>query len=119
MHYMDLSLGFGRFDQDNMNRYLTAGYLNWASELLGQIMAHPDAWKVKKFVTLANAEGNKAITQFNNWNYPASARYARNTYQFAQIAADILGIAPVESFMRMAPSGAPLKEGDPIRFPDN
>jgi hypothetical protein len=119
MHYMDLSIAFGRFDQDNMNRYQTAGYLNWASELLGLVMEHPDAWKVKKLVTLSMVEGNKAITQFNNWNYPAAARYARNAYQFAQMAADVLGIEQVDAFLRMAPSGAPLKEGDPIRFPDS
>ena len=28
-------------------------------------------------------------------------------------------MSPVEAVMRMAPTGGPLKEGDPIRFPDN
>ena len=42
MHYIAVSNGFGRHNQDNMYRWETAGYLNWANALAGDILASPD-----------------------------------------------------------------------------
>ena len=38
MHYIAVSNGFGRHNQDNMYRWETAGYLNWANALAGDIL---------------------------------------------------------------------------------
>lgn len=121
MHYMDLSDEFGQFDRDNMYRWATAGYLNWANSLLGEIAAHPQAYKVLRYVTRANSYGLQAIQSFNNWSYLTAAFKARQAYEQVVIAANILGIepAPAMQMLRIAPSLTVPHEGDPIRFPDN
>ncbi len=121
MHYMDLTTEFGKFDRDNMYRWETAGYLNWANDLLGQIAAHPKAYKVLRYVTLANNYGLQAIQNFNDWDYVNAARRARQAYEQTVIAANILGIDSTATMqaLRIAPNLNVPHEGDPIRFPDN
>jgi hypothetical protein len=121
MHYMDLSTEFGQFDQDNMYRWETAGYLNWSNLLLDDILAHPKAWKVKFLLANAERSAKRSINSFNNWNYLDAASHARLTYVTLKKAADLLGISDpltLQAF-RVAPSLAAPHEGDPIRFPDN
>ena len=121
MHYLDLSLEFGRFDRDNMYRWETAGYLNWANSLLADIAAHPNAGKVKKYVNQATQYGSQSIQSFNNWDYLNAATRARQAYEQTLIAANLLGI-DVTAFaetLRVAPNLTVPHEGDPIRFPDN
>lgn len=120
MHYLDLSLEFGRFDRDNMYRWETAGYLNWANSLLGEIAAHPDAAKVKRYVNQAYQYGAQSIRSFDNWNYLTAATRARQAYEQTVIAATMLGIElPSAEALRLPPNLTVPHEGDPIRFPDN
>jgi hypothetical protein len=121
MSYLDLSLEFGQFDQDNMYRWETAGYLNWASSLLAEIAAHPDAAKVKQYVNRAAQHATQAIRSFENWQYLNAVSHARQSYEQAAIAAEMLGIEfhPFGEALRLAPSAAAPHEGDPIRYPDN
>lgn len=122
MHYMDLSLGFSRFDKDNFYRWETAGYLNWSNQLLANLKAHPDYATVTSYVAQAQTNAGLAVTAFNNWNYNSAAAYAKNAYWRLSLAAKILGV-PTPDAAQPADLGdinpdVP-HEADPIRFPDN
>lgn len=122
MHYMDLTVEFGQFDRDNMYRWETAGYLNWANSLLGEIAAHPKAYRVLRYVTQANIYGLQSIQNFESWDYLNAARRARQAYEQTIIAANILGIEvtpPTSLMLRIVPNPSVPHEGDPIRFPDD
>jgi hypothetical protein len=120
MHYIDLSDEFGQFDQDNMYRWETAGYLNWSSALLAEILANPGAKKVRGYVLDGQWSAARAKDGFNRWYYLSAAYNARRAYDDLSRAAAILGIAaPTMQALRLAPNQAVRHEGDPIRFPDN
>lgn len=120
MSYLGVSNTFGRFDQDNMYRYETAGYLNWANGLLDDILAHPDAGQVQQQVDGAQRAAARAIAQFDSWNYLGAATSAYQAYTLAATAAEQLGIANAAIAAQLVPvGGSAPHEGDPIRFPDN
>jgi len=121
MHYMDLSTEFGQFDQDNMYRFETAGYVGWALDLVEAITAHPNATAVKPYLTKAMVFTKKATRSFHNWDYLQAATFARRSYENAATAAEILGIplSAVTMQSLAAPNLDVPHEGDPIRFPDN
>lgn len=121
MHYISLSGGFGQFDQDNMNRYVFAGYLNWANDLLAGIQADPNAAAVRAYVRSANDHAVMAQRAFNQWDYAGAAAHARLAWEQLQMAAMQLGISTEMSVpaLRVAPTGQPPREGDPIRFPND
>ena len=120
MSYLGVSNTFGGFDQDNMHRYETAGYLNLANGLLDDILAHPDAGLVQQQVDDAQRAAARAIAQFDSWNYLAAATSAYQAYSLVAAAAEQLGIAEAAIAAQLAPVGAPVPHaGDPIRFPDN
>jgi hypothetical protein len=116
MHYLGLTNGFGRFDQDNMYRYEFAGYLNWANSLLDDILAHPRANRVRNNVARAQNYAEKAIRSFNQWNYLDAATNARLAYDEIAKAADTLNIeTPTEELDLLAPFMIAPHEGDWIR----
>ncbi|MBV6395028.1 MAG: hypothetical protein HFACDABA_00599 [Anaerolineales bacterium] len=122
MSYISLTNKFGMFNKDNLYRWETAGYLNWANELLADLQADPGYASVAMHVMFANNQANMAVLQLNNWNYAAAASAARKAYERLALAASILGVStPDQAFaLRARPNynEAP-HEGDPIRFPDN
>jgi hypothetical protein len=119
MSYMWNNDGFGVFDQDNMNRYQFAGYLNWANAVLADIVAHPDAASVQAYVDAAEAEAVAAQRAFNRWDYAAAAAHARASYEQIALAAMALGIDTTQDVysQMIAPTGAPPKEGDRLKGP--
>jgi len=120
MSYLDLSIGFGQFDQDNMYRYETAGYLNWSNELLASILANPNASSVRENIEQANEYAAQAVESFNKWKYLNAASNARRAYEELSAAAGQLGIStPSMAATRIVPNGDAPHEGEPIRFPDN
>jgi hypothetical protein len=120
MSYLGVSNTFGHFDQDNMYRYETAGYLNWANGLLDDILAHPDAGQVQPQVAASQQALAQAIAQFDSWNYLAAATSAYQAYNLAAGAAAQLGIVDAAIAAQLVPAGGSAPhEGDPIRFPDN
>jgi hypothetical protein len=120
MHYMDLSIEFGKFDRDNMYRWEMAGYLNWSNQLLGEIQTHPNAHQVKARVAVAQKFAKIALRGFDHWNYRQAAAFARRAYVQLALAAARLDIeTPADQMLLVAPNHIPLHEGDPIRFPDN
>ncbi len=60
MHYLSLSNGFGRHNQDNMYRWETAGYLNWANLLAGDLLASPEAPRAMPALLLADRKARLA-----------------------------------------------------------
>jgi hypothetical protein len=121
MHYMDLSGGFGQFDQDNMYRYETAAYANWANVLLGQILADPGAVLVAGQLAAAQTHTVTAATAYFRMDYLEAVTHAKLAYEELYQAAMQLGLPvdmSVEIYQPATLQNAP-HEGDPIRFPDN
>ena len=121
MNYFGTSNTFGKFNEDSMNRYIFAGYLNWANMILADIEAHPDAASVQHYVDAADAAAMMAQEAFWGWEYGAAAANARTAYEQIALAAMELGISTdmVAPLRAITPTGTPPKEGDPIRFPNN
>lgn len=121
MSYISLSSSFSVFDMDNLYRWEFAGYLNWANDLLDDILADPNAGEVQDNVAQAEAYAMQAIESFNNWDYLAAATNARLAYEQIALAAAELGITTPsdEALLLGAPNQMAPHVGDPIRFPDN
>jgi hypothetical protein len=122
MSYISLSAGFSQFDKDNMYRWEMAGYINWANELLADILAHPDADEVQGLLDRADKAASAALSNFANWKYSRAVRKAQRAYNLITKAAERLGIPagrPVYGIEFKAPTSEAPHEGDPIRFPDN
>jgi hypothetical protein len=114
MHYMGVSNTFGRHNEDNMYRWETAGYLNWANALAGAILMSPDADRVRLAVKLADIEAALAKKRFQGWDYLQAAASARLSYATLAAAADAIGVSSSSlNAARMAiPGMRPMKEGD-------
>ncbi|HLF27622.1 MAG TPA: hypothetical protein VJG32_14905 [Anaerolineae bacterium] len=122
MQYLALSHRFGQFDQDNLYRWETAGYLNWANGLLDDILFHPDVYSVRQYLFGAASQGVLALHHFWSWQYLESAQHAYQAYVLLATAAQQLGIpTPSAAAQRLAVLPARHTPGqvDLIRFPDN
>jgi hypothetical protein len=108
MSYIDLSLGFGKFDQDNMHRWEAAGYLNQSNALLAQILASPNAHNVDNKIEDADDHARRAQQALQTWNFLTAARSAYNAYNKLRAAADELGIATDDAQRNAA---APMRPG--------
>jgi len=103
MSYLWLSAGYSTFNEDNLYRWEFAGYLNWANDLLDDILAHPDAEDVQDNITQAEAYATQALQAFKNWDYLAAAANARLAYEQIAIAADQLDLLTEDKLLRDAP----------------
>ena len=121
MSYIDVTAGFGRFDRDNMHRWETAGYLNWANAVLGDIVASHKSHKVSDLLERADEKAARAIHDFNKWDYLESAAGAREAYEQVATAARKLGIPTptLTAALRRLPNAATVKEGCRMRFPNS
>ena len=115
MHYLGLSNTFSQFDMDNLYRWEFAGYLNWANDLLDDILAHSDAGDVQDNVAQAEAYATQAIESFKNWDYLAAAMNARLAYEQIAMAAAALGISTDNKLLQVAPVMDAWEKGDWIR----
>jgi hypothetical protein len=93
MHYLGLSNQFGAHDRDNMYRWETAGYLNWANALAGEILAHPNAGSVWLRLLAADALAAIAKSRLNRWDYLTAVERARAAYLTLVTAADEIGVS--------------------------
>ena len=118
MSYIDLAAGFGRFDRDNMHRWETAGYLNWANAVLGDIVASHKSHKVSDLLERADDKAARAIHEFKQWDYLESATEAREAYELVATAARKLAISTptLNAALRRLPNAAAVKEGCRMRF---
>ena len=92
MQYLSLTNGFGEHNRDNMYRWETAGYLNWANALAGDILASPDANHVMFLLLQADALAVRARVQFKNWRYLGAVDDARKAYAILSEAAEAIGV---------------------------
>lgn len=116
MSYLWLTGEFGQFNQDNMYRWEFAGYLNWANDLLDDILADSDTSEVQGNLAQAEAYAAAAKAAFDQWDYLTAAMNARLAYEQVAMAADELGIATKSAnSILVAPSMSAPHEGDWIR----
>jgi hypothetical protein len=115
MQYLGLSNTFSVFDMDNLYRWEFAGYLNWANDLLDDILADPNVADVQDNLTQAEAYAALATEAFNNWDYLAAATNARLAYEQIATAAAELGISTGDEMLRIAPVMDAWEKGDWIR----
>lgn len=107
MHYTALANGFGIFDRDNQYRWEMAGYLNWANAVLGDIVGHPDAWRVRGLIREADEGAEDAIRAFRRWDYLEAGAKARRAYTRVALAARQIGAStPTLDAARRALPGA-------------
>jgi hypothetical protein len=79
MHYLDLAPDFGTFDGDNLYRWETAGYLNWANALLADVLQRRDPSAAAPLQRAERAATN-ALAAFERWDYLTAATEARAAY---------------------------------------
>jgi hypothetical protein len=103
MHYLSVTNRFGEHNRDNMYRWETAGYLNWANALAGDILASPDADHVFHLMVVADALAARAKLRFNSWRYGDAVEDARNAYSLLAAASNFIGVSSDSlSMARMA-----------------
>jgi hypothetical protein len=103
MHYLGLTNRFGEHNRDNMYRWETAGYLNWANALAGAILADPDADHVFFLMLAADALAARAKSRFNSWRYGEAVEDARNAYGILVAAAHFIGVSSESLSMARMP----------------
>jgi hypothetical protein len=77
---------------------------------------------VRQLLRQAERLERSAKRSFDRWDYGRAAAQARQAYELAQYAADLLGYAPMldVSALRAAATHADVPhQGDPIRFPND
>jgi hypothetical protein len=117
MHYLSLSNGFGRFDRDNAHRWEMAGYLNWSNALAGDVLAHPNADRVRLVLLLADLAADESLDAFRKWDYLKAATNARHTYWLVLTAARLIGAeSPTLNAARRALPDRYHPDGCRIRF---
>ena len=113
MQYIAVSNGFGTHNADNMRRWETAGYLNWANALTGDILESGRSSRVRAALERADGAAGEARAAFRNWNYLRSATKAREAYVILARAAEGIGVTSdrLTAARMPLPGSAPLKEG--------
>lgn len=92
MSYIGLSNDFGDHNDDNMYRWETAGYLNWANALAGDLLDNHDSPGVWVALWLADAAARNARRAFDRWDYLAAVGSARVAYAILAATADLVGM---------------------------
>lgn len=113
MHYITLSNGFGVHNRDNMYRWETAGYLNRANALAGDLLASPHARRVQGILRAADRHAARATHELQRWDYLDAVTSARWAYSLLAGAAEQLGIssARLAAARRALPGELVKKEG--------
>ncbi|HEX6737489.1 MAG TPA: hypothetical protein VF310_04350 [Vicinamibacteria bacterium] len=92
MNYLRVNFDFSQFDRDNMDRWLTAAYLNQANALLPRILASPRAAQAGALLTSADGQAAAALAAYDRMDYRAAARLAKGAYDDVSAAAAQLGL---------------------------
>lgn len=118
MHYLDLSWGFGIFNQDSMYRYETAGYINASNAILADIYASPRAGNVSSLLAGADSHAAAALAHYATMNYLDAVMHAQMAYGDVLAAAYEINI-PVEpqSWQSDVKAQGQKFHVDPIRYP--
>ena len=93
MSYNRTSNNFSQFDRDNMNRYMTAIYINQANKILVTILASPRASEVDGVLLSADADATAALNFYQGMNYISAATKAKAAYDKVLAAAAQINIS--------------------------
>src|SRR5262249_35500667 len=75
-----LDYDFSQFDRDNMNRDLTATYINESNSILARIYASPRAGEVSSAISSADQDAAAALTAYQAMQYLTATAYAKSAY---------------------------------------
>ncbi len=92
MSYIDLNWDFSQFDRDNMNRYLTAIYINQANAILADIYASPMAGAASNLLTSADNHAAMALSAYAAMDYAGAALHAKAAYEDVLAAAGAINV---------------------------
>ena len=92
MHYLDLATGFSQFDRDNMDRWLTAAYINQANSVLTAVFKSQKLAQQATALEAADARAKQALAQYQAMNYGAAVASAKAAYLGVVGAAAAIGI---------------------------
>ena len=93
MSYAGWSLSnFSQFDRDNMNRYMTAIYINQANKILPTILSSPRAKETTSQLFSADSDAAAALTSYGNMEYLNAAVSAKSAYDKVLAAAASINV---------------------------
>lgn len=118
MHYLDLSWGFGVFNQDSQYRWETAGYINTANAILADIYANPRAGRVSTLLTSADIHAADALVAYQAMDYLTAVQEAQAAYGDVLAAADEIHVPVEPQSWQSDYKGRGMQfHVDPIRYP--
>jgi len=100
MSYLRLSNNFSQFDRDNMNRWMTAIYINQANNILQKILASPRTDQVGDALSSADSDAASALLKYDDMNYLGAVLMAKSAYDKVLAAAAQINIL-------IEPNGSP------------
>lgn len=92
MHYLDLATGFSQFDRDNMDRWLTAAYINQANSVLRSIYANPRVNSQTATLQAADTKATQALSHYQAMNYSMAVTSAKLAYLDVLTAAAAINV---------------------------
>jgi hypothetical protein len=92
MSYIDVNWNFSQFDFDNMNRYLTATYINQSNLILKRIYDEGKAAALAPEIIGADIASTVALWAYWGMQYPDSARLAKAAYETLRKSAQRAGV---------------------------
>jgi hypothetical protein len=93
-----LNTEFSQFDRDNMNRFMTAAYLNQANNILPLILENQNAHKVMGRLMSADRLAENSLIEHGRMNYDLAVRRAKQAFQSVITAADEIGVSLEPTF---------------------
>lgn len=92
MSYLYTSNNFSQFDRDNMNRWMTAVYINQSNKILARILASPRAGQVSTLLSSADADAAVALNRYGTMDYLLAVEKAKSAYERVVAAATQINI---------------------------
>ena len=93
MSYLWASNNFSQFDRDNMNRWMTAAYINESNKILAKILVSPRAGQVSSALSLADADAAAALVQYGNMDYLLAVEKSKSAFERVVAAATQINIS--------------------------
>lgn len=81
MNYLSDNHDFSQFDRDNMNRFLTATYINQTNAILPRILSSPRARQVSGLLATADGQAASALSAYGNMDYLNASALSKAAYQ--------------------------------------
>jgi hypothetical protein len=92
MGYLQLSNNFSQFDRDNMNRWMTAVYINQANLILAKIVSSPRSSEIDGLLSSADSDASDTLAKYDTMDYLAAVLNAKSAYEKVLSAAAQINI---------------------------